>query len=407
MKDSYDVIVVGGGPGGSSCATLLAKSGKSVLLLDKAKFPRDKICGDGISGKSKKILEELGVIGAVEEAPHSRMNGVIFSSPKGEILEVASPAQGTTSAGYVCRREVFDNVLFQNAKNHCDVLEEFSVSGVLKEGDRAVGIEGMQKGSAKKRQFRAKVVIGADGALSVVAKSLGLLDSDSRHTLVAIRAYYDGITGMKDMIELHFVDEAIPGYFWIFPVEDGKANVGIGMVIQDYQKKYRGKSLESLMYEVIQNNALFKDRFANAKQVGPIRGWNLPVGSKYRKIHGDGFVLIGDAAGLIDPFSGEGIGNALASAEIATSVVNKAFEKSDFSASVFKEYEDTVYRDLGSEMKVSYRMQKMGRHKFLVNLAISKANKKKELRDLIAMSLLKPEAKEVFASPLFYLKMLV
>src|SRR3989338_5356002 len=94
MKDSYDVVVVGGGPGGSTCATLLAQAGRDVLLVDKARFPRDKTCGDGISGKSKAILKEIGIIGELEEAPHSQMNGVIFSSPNGKILEIESQKPG-------------------------------------------------------------------------------------------------------------------------------------------------------------------------------------------------------------------------------------------------------------------------------------------------------------------------
>ena len=401
----YDVIIVGGGPGGSTCASYLGKKGYKALLLDKAKFPRDKTCGDGISGKSTRILDELGVAVQVEKSPHAEMNGVIFSSPKGEILEVEVPEGGRNPAGYVCRREVFDNVLFQNAKNHATVMEEFTVTDVLKEGTQVVGVEGMGK-DGKKQQFKARIVVGADGALSTVSRKLGFYDDDPEHVLVGMRCYYEGVTGMKDKIELHFTEELIPGYFWIFPIEGGKANIGLGMVVKDFQTRYKGKRLDDIMFKIIQEHPLFKDRFKDAKQVTPIRGWNLPCGSKLRKMVADGALLIGDAAALIDPLSGEGIGNAMTSGKMASEVIDNAFKANDFTAKALMPYQDMVYSKLGSEMKLSYKLQKMGVHKWLLNFIIGKAVHKPELRDVISMSLMKPEEKEVLTSPLFYLKLL-
>ena len=127
-KKEYDVIVVGAGPGGSTCATFLGQKGYKVLLLDKAKFPRDKTCGDAISG-SLKTQERLNLTPAVERNSHAKVNGVIFSSPKGDVLEI--PFKGT---GYVCRRYIYDNLIFQKAKSSgIDVIQEFTVTDLIKE----------------------------------------------------------------------------------------------------------------------------------------------------------------------------------------------------------------------------------------------------------------------------------
>src|SRR5512143_2855612 len=133
MADDYDVIVVGGGPSGSSCAAFLSKAGRKVLLLDRATFPRDKTCGDGISGRSVSVLSELGLMDQVAKIEHSDMYGVTFSSPKGKVVPISAPPEQTQgkAPGFVCRREVFDNLLFQNAKKLCaKTIEGFFVSDV-------------------------------------------------------------------------------------------------------------------------------------------------------------------------------------------------------------------------------------------------------------------------------------
>ncbi len=138
-------------------------------------------------------------------------------------------------------------------------------------------------------------VLGCDGFNSVIARKTGLYDHDSPHWVVALRCYYENVADLTDRIELHFVDEVLPGYFWVFPLEDGKANVGIGMR-HDYLKR-RKVDLKVTLQEVIASPT-FADRFADARPLEEPQGWNLPVGSKRRKSYGDGFLLLGDAAGI-------------------------------------------------------------------------------------------------------------
>lgn len=408
-ENEFDVIVVGGGPAGSGSTMFLSRQGKRVLLLDKTTFPRDKTCGDGISGKSMKMLLELGIMPAIEKAEHKKIVGVLLSSPNGTELEVPIPqALQGTNYGYVARREVFDNVLFQQAKKEAvKTIENFMMTDLLWEGTQVTGVKGKEIPSGKEFEFRAKVVVAADGATSLIAQKTGYYETDDRHHIVALRAYYEGVEGMKELIELHFTEELIPGYFWVFPIdiEKGYANVGLGMVAYDMKKKK--VNLKEALDKLIKNSKLFRERFKNAKLISPIKAWNLPLGSKRRKLAGNGFVLCGDAASLIDPFTGEGIGNALVSAKLASQAIANAFEKNDFSEQILMKYHEAFWKEVGPELDASYKMQKMLNMKFLVNRIIEKATKDEELRDALSGTLVKDSPTKQIASSKLLMKLLI
>ncbi|MFH0889823.1 MAG: FAD-dependent monooxygenase, partial [Candidatus Aenigmatarchaeota archaeon] len=137
----YDAIVVGAGPSGSSCATFLGRKGIKTLLLDKTSFPRDKTCGDGITGKSIAILEELGVHDKMNEVQHSRINGFLTATS----ADTQIAFDGTENPGYACKRYLFDNIVFEEAKKNADVIENFEVTDLLFEGGRVVGVKGTGK----------------------------------------------------------------------------------------------------------------------------------------------------------------------------------------------------------------------------------------------------------------------
>ena len=402
MANEYDVIIVGAGPAGSTCAMFLGREGNKVLLIDKAKFPRDKTCGDACSGKSVGVLRELGLLPEIEKAAHGKIFGVIFSSPNGTVLEV--PGKDAKASGFVCRREVLDNIIFKGAKKYANTLEEFTVTDLLREGNQVVGVTGIDK-DGKQQQFHAKIVVGADGAASTVAQKVGVFELDGKHHCTAVRGYYDGVTGMKEMIEIHFTKTVLPGYLWIFPYEDGTANVGVGMLTDDIRK--HKINLKELMEREIKENPIFKERFANAKPITEVKGWNLPLGSKIRKhIAGDGWVLLGDSASLIDPFSGEGMGNAMTSAKIAFRTISRALRLGAYTEKILHEYEEELKRELKDEMSMSYSLQRLGKHQTLLNLVVGKAMKNAEMREMISTMVVSEEAKKGFVSPLFWLRVL-
>lgn len=406
LSPEYDVIVVGGGPGGAAAVLYGARHGLRMLLLDKSRFPRDKICGDAISGKSVRVLRDLGLEGKLRLEPQVEARGVHFSAPNGKVARISftPPNAKRESMGYVCRRMVFDNVLFAAAKTAAaDCLEEFVVEGLLREGGKVAGVRGRRVGDQQTQTFRARAVVGADGFDSIVARQTGLYEHDAKHWVVATRGYYRGLPGLTDYIEIHFVEEVSPGYFWIFPLEDGWANVGIGMLHSELKK--RSINLRAAHIAATQSSA-FKERFAHAELAGGIRGWNLPLGSKRRTIHGDGFLLIGDAAGLIDPFSGEGIGNAMVSGEIAAHVLARACAENALDAESLAEYPGLLWREIGNELKTSYLLQRIGRIKPLLNFVVGKAARSVEVAHWISSMMANETPRAELASPLTYLRLL-
>ncbi|MCX8197740.1 MAG: NAD(P)/FAD-dependent oxidoreductase [Candidatus Micrarchaeota archaeon] len=400
----YDAVVVGGGPAGSSAAAFLSSKGRKVLLLEKEKWPKDKTCGDAISGKSIKIIEELGLIGELERADHALVEGVTFSSPSGKVASItfASQEKGIKK-GYVCRRQVFDHIVWKAAAKAAEARDGAEVVGVLRENGKVCGVRA--KIGGREEEFRGKIIIGADGVSSLVAREIRGSEVDPAHTCIAYRAYYSGISGMGNALEIHFVRSIMPGYFWIFPLENGLANVGVGMVMEDM--KARNVNLQKAMLEVIEKNPLFAERFKSAKQLTPIKAWSLPFGSKRRKVHSDGVLLVGDAAGLVDPFSGEGIGNALLSGKIAAQVADEALAAGDTSESFLARYPERLWKEVGDELERSYMMQKLGRHEWLLNFVIAKASSSQKAREAIASTFSDEEARKGYASPLFYLRLLL
>lgn len=407
----FDVIIVGAGPGGSGTALHLKDTNLSIALIDKESFPRDKTCGDGVSGKGSKILKELGLFDKLFELPHGPGYGVWMSSPKGVDIIIDSRTMNPNAKphGAIVRRYDFDNFLFQNAKSLPNVktFEKTTVVDLIKEGDQYTGVK-MKLENGEIITANAKIIVGADGANSVVANKLGVAFRDPAHHVTAIRAYYDGVEGMREVIEIHFVEDVLPGYFWIFPLEGKKANVGIGMLDKDIRNKK--VNLQKVMEKVINEHPKFKDRFKNAKMISPIKGWSLPLGSKRRKPYFNGVLLVGDAAGLIDPLTGEGIGNALLSSKLAAQTIKKAFEVNDFTEKTLSFYDELLKKELDPELKTMYRIQRLGSIKFLLNMFFDKATKKRELSELLTSTIVSEDTlqyKKKLTDPIFLIKNLL
>ena len=180
--------------------------------------------------------------------------------------------------------------------------------------------------------------------------------------------------------------------------------MGIGMLVSHMKQKR--VNLQQAMFDAIQNNALFKERFANAQVEGGIKSWFLPLGSKRVKVAGNGWMLIGDAASLIDPFSGEGIGNSLVSAKVASGIIAVAFQKNDFTEATLGAFQKARFDELGHSLDTSYKLQKIGQNTFLLNWIIGKAARKEKVRQAISAALINPEQQKQFYSPWFYLKLL-
>jgi len=255
--------------------------------------------------------------------------------------------------------------------------------------------------------LNSKLIIGAEGDRSIVAKKLAGIKKENDHYCAGIRAYYKGVEGMhsQNFIELHFLEELLPGYFWIFPLPNGEANIGAGMLSSSVSS--RKVNLKEDMLRAIANNPNIKDRFKNAELTGEIKGWGLPLGSKKRALSGDGFLLVGDAGSLIDPFTGEGIGNAMYSGMMAADHIKEAVEQNRFDAAFLKNYEEQFYTRQWDELKLSHTMQKLCKYPWLFNFVVNKAHKNKALRETISCMFEDLDLRAKLRNPLFYLRLLM
>ncbi len=406
-KEIYDLIIIGAGPAGSAAALYAKKHNLKTLLLEKSKYPRDKICGDAISGKSMGVLNDLGLLEEIQKLPGNVINSFGFGSPNGKMIEIpiGRKDRGEVPNGLVIQRKLFDHFLFKQAKQAASkTIEEFTVTDVIIENNMVTGVVGKDKLSDEAIRFYGKIIIGADGFQSIIARKTDIYLHDPKHWVVALRQYYKNVKVNDGVIEIHFVNEIIPGYFWIFPMNDGIVNVGIGMLHEAIKKNKI--DLKKAMDLIIKKNTLFRDRFVDAQPLEEPKGWNLPVGSTRRKITGNGFMLLGDAAGLIDPFSGEGIGNALFSAKIAIEQAVRAIKTGNVSDKYLMMYEETLWKKIGVELRLSTKMQKLGRNKFLLNLVINKAYRNPEINKLLTDIITGRIPKTKLINPLFYLKIL-
>jgi len=254
------------------------------------------------------------------------------------------------------------------------------------------------------QDFLANVVVGADGATSLVARKAGVFSSNASHTCSAVRGYYKGVKGLRGNVEIHFLPECMPGYFWIFPLSEGEANVGVGMLLSDMLA--RKKNLQKVLEDCMKNKR-FGSRFSGAQLQGALGGWSIPLASAHRACSGNGFVLIGDAASLVDPFSGEGIGNGMLSASIAAATLAEAAKSGQVSEEKCKDYEHALWKEIENDIKSSYALQRLGKVPFLLDIAIGKAKKSEKVRSELAGMIANREAKKKASDPLFAIKLLL
>jgi geranylgeranyl reductase family protein len=376
----FDVIISGAGPAGSTCALFLAKSGLKVLLLDKEKFPRDKVCADNKSWICTNIVKELGLERQFSKLAKQEITRMLFSSPSGEeiTVELDSNVIKQRGAHYNVRRMVFDDFLFQNAKKNKNIttMETFTVEKVLREKNQ-VKVQGKHLG--RKKTVEGKIIVGADGALSPTAFSLGLNPVVKKRNATNTRAYFKGVKCDRNKVELHYLKGVCPGYFWIFPVDGDLCNVGLGMATVDVEK--RKVNTKELLERIIKSEK-FAPRFRKAKRVSEFKTWFVTVGGSRKKICCDNAVLIGDAANTALTFSGEGVGPAMRSARIAAKIIENAFMKNDFSEKMLKEYEDELWKVIGPERKGMWFMEFLIKNPGAFDLMVKKANKSQKLRSL-------------------------
>lgn len=406
------VIIIGAGPAGAGTSMYLSKAGIPHIIIEKGLFPRDKVCGDACSGKTAFVLRKANpewtqeLFTKKEEITPS--HGIIFVAPNGKPLNIPfSPSKylGEDAPGFTTPRLIFDNYLFKKLPTkHNSIFQESTVKDITRtNGTVTVTFE--QHG--KTFVVTAPMLVGADGDKSIVRKQFLPNHTTEKTSAVGLRAYYEGITGMHDgnYIELHFLPEVLPGYLWIFPLPNGMANVGVGIMSERIRAKKI--NLREKMLDAIKNNPNISPRFKNAELKGKILGWGLPMGVEQQPVSGDNFILTGDAGSLVDPFSGEGIGNALYSGMLAAYAIESCLKEQQFDSTFLKQnYDDVLYKRIGAELKIGTTMQKLCRFPWLFNMVVNKAEKSASLSKTISCMFTDIDLRDQLRKPSFYLNIL-
>ena len=411
--NASSIVIIGAGPGGCATSLFLAKYKIPHTIIDKAVFPRDKVCGDALSGKTVYVFNQLDptIVPAFDQQKEQFIEswGVKFVAPNGKAIDIPfkqDMSKEKYPPGFISKRIDFDNELFNRLdRNYATVLDGTEVTEITRNND-LLDVT-IVKNNSTQILKNIKLVVGAEGDRSVVSKKLSPNKKENDHYCAGIRAYYEGVEGMhpQNFIELHFLPEMLPGYFWIFPLPNGMANIGAGMLSSEVSK--RKVNLKADMLKAIENSPAISARFKNAKLQGKIQGWGLPLGSKKRPVSGEGFLLVGDAGSLIDPFTGEGIGNALYSGMMAATQIAEAVKQNRFDAAFLKQYDDAFYARQWDELKLSHTMQKLVKFPWLFNFVVNKAHKNKALRETISCMFEDLDLRAKLRNPLFYVKLLM
>lgn len=371
---NHTITILGAGPAGAAAALKLDRLGIPCVLIDKTTFPRDKICGDGISHRVVDILQrwiDPSVMERFKEAKNIQLDswGLSIEGTKENGFNIGyRPYYNKTKEsppGFVCKRWEFDNFLVDEVRRSSNVTFHENTEIVDFQRNTQGWLLTDKSGNIT---IQTRLLIIADGAHSRFARLIGGITLDPKHNMASVKAYYKGVTGFHEdnYLEFYFLKNFLPGYFWIFPLPNGEANVGIAIVSEEVSK--RKLNLRKCLNEVIETTPKFKKRFENATLVGDIQGFGLPLASKIRKLSGDGYVLTGDAASLIDPLTGEGIANAILSGAVAAEQAAQCLEKQDFSATILRGYDDRIYRMRGQEFKVSYQLQQWFKNERFFNI---------------------------------------
>ena len=341
-----DTIVVGAGPAGAAAARTLALAGRETVLADKATFPRDKICGDGLTTLCLRELEALDF--RVGSLPSYRtIDGALVRSPSGRVVDISLP-DGPGNFAAVVRRTEFDQA-----------LAEFAVDGgaTARFGSKVVAAtpkhDRIEVSFESGEVVTAKTCIAADGMWSPMRKLLGLSIEGYRGEWHAFRQYFvDVAPPAASDLWVWFEPDILPGYMWSFPLGDGAANVGFGILRGSGHAIQDMKTLWPDLLERPQVKAVLGE---SARPESPHRAWPIPARIDQVPLHGPHTLFVGDAAAACDTLTGEGIGQALLTGRAAAQAI---LDNPGFDAAA-KSYSDAVRLELFADHKMSHLLGRM------------------------------------------------
>lgn len=378
-----DVVIVGGGPAGAATAWFLAARGVDVLLLDRAHFPRDKVCAEYLSPEASRVLDAMGVLSKVENAGGTQLAGMLVRAPSGESFRGhfagAHGFRGFRDSGLALRRTILDSILLDHARAAgVRVREGTRVVDVTAARGRATGVLIAESDGARVR-IGARLVIGADGLRSIVSRRLGLARRSRWPSRIALVGHYTGVGGVGEVGEMH-VDQH--GYLGVAPVGRGVVNVAV--VVPAARAKEIAGARSEFLEEWIEDRPHLRERFAGARLVSPARATG-PFASAVRRAWSPGAALVGDAADFFDPFTGEGIYAALRGGELLSGFVCEALAAAPAGAGAdasLAAYDRARRAEFGGKWKLERLVGTAVAFPAIMNRAVRALSRRKDLADL-------------------------
>jgi flavin-dependent dehydrogenase len=374
ISPKYDVIIVGAGPGGSACAGFLARAGVRTLLLDRAHFPRAKACGEYTSPASAAIIARLGATAALEAAAMQRHRGMTIVTATGQRFTVDYREAGSEYAAYATDRAAFDEALARHAVAlGADFREGVRVEALLR--NPATQVSGVR--STQMGDLAARWVVGADGAKSTIARLLGVSRPPPLRRL-GLAAHYVGIA-MGDVGEMHV---ASGDYCALNPLADGVVNVSPVLAINP-SAVVRAGGLDAFFEATLRRFPAVIAQMQHAHRISAVRGVG-PMANAVSRSADAGWLLVGDAAGFYDPFTGAGVHAALRSGELAASILITALAATEDPARTARRYRQARRREFTAKRRADALVQLFVRFPTLMRYVVPRLNRRPAVRAQLA-----------------------
>ena len=374
---SYDIVIVGGGPSGTAAALFLKKYGYNIALLDQALFPRDKVCGEFISPAADDIFFDLGVLDSINALNPTRLSGVILSAYENSYLQVDYPDSfdGRTMTSLSVERSKLDNLMINHVRNSdVDLLEGFKVTDFLFDNGNVCGVKG-HDAIKTKFSIKGKIIIDAGGRNSISLRQLNLRRESSGRGRIALAAHWEGARDLGGYCHMHI---SHPGYTGISPVGSNRANV----VLTVDRKYLAGDNMEQFFRKTVLGNRLRRRILGVGGPVEKVKGVDS-LAYSVKKPKCGGLLLVGDATGFLDPFTGEGIYLSLRSSQLAAGVIKSAFDGSDFSSRQLNTYELIRRKEFFKKNILSKILQCLIYKPSLCNRVVESLASQKELSSVL------------------------
>ncbi len=339
----FDIAIVGAGPAGSAAAIEASRRGMTVALVDRTSFPRDKTCGDGLTTNALRLIQDLGIeaktLAADSDFGYRSVRDITLRSPSGRQVELTLPPRGDFAA--IISRRVLDAKMFCAARHLATFTrDDFQVDSIERHTDH-ISLRSGQDSIA------ARWVVAADGHFSTVRKLTSAVHRPDLGEWHAVRQYHENVNATR--LHVLFEPDLLPGYAWVFPLPNGHANVGFGVL----RKQGRtGKELKALWPVLLERPSVRSALGPNARPVESVRAWPIPTRYEPDRMAGDRILFAGDAAGVVDPMTGEGIAQAIETGMLAARAIAGG-------GNIESRYRQAVHDAIGRDLRFAAMLSKI------------------------------------------------